>query len=114
MRVAVRHTDKKHPNHGWFAFELGRIVGGRDPISGTAYSAEEVADALLRRSKEQYPEAEGYEHRIETLHVADHDEHGNEIGAWHPIGKSKLPRSGTPAPTAEHDLTVSQGQRSDT
>lgn len=111
MRVAVRHTDKKHPNHDWFAFEQGRITGFSNPLSGESASADEVADALLARAQEQYPEDEGYEHRIETLHVTGQDENGDEESGWFEQGKSKLPRAGLGS-TGAQSLTVDQGQES--
>lgn len=110
MRVVVRHTDEDHPNHDWFAYEQGRILGFRDPISGTPYAAEQVADALLTRAQDEFPETEGYEHQIETLHIADYDENGNEIGAWFPVGESDLPRAGTPQPLVKHELSIQQAQ----
>jgi hypothetical protein len=109
VRVAVRHTDKKHHNHDWFAYEFGRILGFTHPITGETFTADQQAEAMLGRAREQYPEEEGYEHRIETLHVAGQDEDGHDIGEWHPIGKSKLPRAGAGG-TAAHDLTATQGQ----
>lgn len=110
MRVAVRHTDKTHPNHHWFAFEQGRILGFDHPITGENFSADEVTEALLVRARTQYPEDEGYEHRVEILHVTGTDDDGKEIGGWFPAGKSKLPRAGGGAPLVEHVLSVEQGQ----
>lgn len=109
MRVAVRHKDESHPNHGWFAFAEGRILGFTNPVTGESYSREQVAEALLKRSKEQFPAADGYEHRIETLHVAGTDKNGNERGEWHPIGESELPLAGVGQTTAQGASTA-QGQ----
>ena len=109
MRVAVRHTDETHPNAHWFAFEQGRIQDFRNPVTGETLSAEQVAAALLVRAMEQFPEADGYEHRIETLHVTGSDEDGNDTGGWFPAGESDLPRVGQ-AGVSARELSVDQGQ----
>jgi hypothetical protein len=109
VRVAVRHADESHPNGQWFAFGEGRIVGFTHPITGESWTPEHVAAALLGRAKEQFPEEDGYEHRIETLHVVEVDEDGNEVGAWFPIGESDLPRPGQGA-TLEQALAAAQDQ----
>lgn len=110
MRVAVRHTDSEHPNAGWFAFEQGRILGFSHPITGEHWSADAVADALLGRARETFPEDAGYEHRIETLHVTGTDDDGREVGGWFPAGESSLPRVGSGGAVVEHEVTVDQGQ----
>jgi hypothetical protein len=91
VRVAVRHTDPDHPNAHWFAFAEGRILGFVHPGDGESWTPERVAEALLARAKKEFPEAEGYEHRIETLHVVGQDENGNEKSEWRVAGESDAP-----------------------
>lgn len=113
MRVAVRHTDEEHPNGQWFAFGEGRLVGFTNPITGESYTPEQMADALLKRAQEQFPESQGYEHHIETLHAAGVDDDGHEIGEWHEVNTSDLPLTGQ-GRIDEYTLDAAQGQKEST
>jgi hypothetical protein len=65
---------------------------------------------MMKQAKRQFPESEGYEHRLERLVVAGTDEDGNDIGKWVPADEgSNLPEAAAGA-TSEQSLAVQQGQ----
>lgn len=86
MRVAFQHTEDGHPDNGVAAYQLGRVQGYTNPMTGENHSADDLMVVLLDRARVDYPESAGY--RVWPERLSDPDEDGEST--WDEIDENAL------------------------
>lgn len=85
MRVAVQHTDPKHPNHGVAAYRFGRVQNTPHPLTGENLKADDIMVSLLDQAREEFPEPE---YRVWPERLSEPDEDGEST--WDEIDEDAL------------------------
>ncbi len=73
FRIVIAHKDEDHPNATEFAWR--RVFVVNPDFHGPEYDPLADAKSQLKQAREEYPTAEGYEHRIQVLAPAGPDSH---------------------------------------